>query len=304
MKKIFHGFGLGLRKDYYSEILATQPAVDWFEIISENYFVDGGKPLYFLDAIREQYPIAMHGVSLSIGSTDPLNKHYLKNLKSLADRINPIFISDHLCWTSVGGINSHDLLPLPYNEASIKHIVERINFVQDYLGRQILLENLSSYVSFAESDMTEWDFVSEVVEQADCMLLLDINNIYVSARNHHFDPFDYLKGVPAQRVMQHHLAGHSDYGDYIIDTHDAPVVDPVWQLYKVAAELFGPVSTMIERDDNMPTFSELLAELNYARTLAEPIYSQQQASVVLPVTSRYQFTSTIPSVGVQEQHYG
>ncbi|WP_084611136.1 DUF692 domain-containing protein [Zooshikella ganghwensis] len=304
MKKIFHGFGLGLRKDYYSEILATQPAVDWFEIISENYFVDGGKPLYFLDAIREQYPIAMHGVSLSIGSTDPLNKHYLKNLKSLADRINPIFISDHLCWTSVGGINSHDLLPLPYNEASIKHIVERINFVQDYLGRQILLENLSSYVSFAESDMTEWDFVSDVVERADCMLLLDINNIYVSARNHHFDPLDYLKGVPAQRVMQHHLAGHSDYGDYIIDTHDAPVVDPVWQLYKVAAELFGPVSTMIERDDNMPTFSELLAELNYARTLAEPIYSQQQASVVLPVTSRYQFTSTIPSVGVQEQHYG
>ncbi|RDH43899.1 DUF692 domain-containing protein [Zooshikella ganghwensis] len=304
MKKIFHGFGLGLRKDYYSEILATQPAVDWFEIISENYFVDGGKPLYFLDAIREQYPIAMHGVSLSIGSTDPLNKHYLKNLKSLADRINPIFISDHLCWTSVGGINSHDLLPLPYNEASIKHIVERINFVQDYLGRQILLENLSSYVSFAESDMTEWDFVSDVVERADCMLLLDINNIYVSARNHHFDPLDYLKGVPAQRVMQHHLAGHSDYGDYIIDTHDAPVVDPVWQLYKVAAELFGPVSTMIERDDNMPTFSELLAELNSARTLAEPIYSQQQASVVLPVTSRYQFTSTIPSVGVQEQHYG
>lgn len=304
MKKIFHGFGLGLRKDYYSEILATQPAVDWFEIISENYFVDGGKPLYFLDAIREQYPIAMHGVSLSIGSTDPLNKPYLKKLKSLADRINPIFISDHLCWTSVGGINSHDLLPLPYTEASIKHIVERINFVQDYLGRQILLENLSSYVSFAESDMTEWDFVSEVVERADCMLLLDINNIYVSARNHHFDPLDYLKGVPAQRVMQHHLAGHSDYGDYIIDTHDAPVVDPVWQLYKVAAELFGPVSTMIERDDNMPTFSELLAELNYARTLAVPIYSQQQASVVLPVTSRYQFTSTIPSVGVQEQHYG
>ncbi|MBU2706742.1 DUF692 domain-containing protein [Zooshikella marina] len=301
---MFHGFGLGLRKDYYSEILATQPAVDWFEIISENYFVDGGKPLYFLDAIREQYPIAMHGVSLSIGSTDPLNKHYLKNLKSLADRINPIFISDHLCWTSVGGINSHDLLPLPYTEASIKHIVERINFVQDYLGRQILLENLSSYVSFAESDMTEWDFVSEVVERADCMLLLDINNIYVSARNHHFDPLDYLKGVPPQRVMQHHLAGHSDYGDYIIDTHDAPVVDPVWQLYKVAAELFGPVSTMIERDDNMPTFSELLAELNSARTLAEPIYSQQQASVVLPVTSRYQFTSTIPSVGVQEQHYG
>ncbi|MGI0115540.1 MNIO family bufferin maturase [Zooshikella sp. RANM57] len=304
MKKVFHGFGLGLRKDYYSEILATQPAVDWFEIISENYFVDGGKPLYFLEAIREQYPIAMHGVSLSIGSTDPLNTHYLKNLKSLADRINPIFISDHLCWTSVGGINSHDLLPLPYTEASIKHIVERINAVQDYLGRQILLENLSSYIMFAESDMTEWDFVSEITERADCLLLLDINNIYVSARNHQFDPIDYLKGVPAGRVMQHHLAGHSDYGEYIIDTHDAPVVDPVWQLYKVAAELFGPVSTMIERDDNMPPFSELLAELNYARTLAEPTYTQQQTSVVLPTTSRFHFANPAKTMSVQEQHYG
>ncbi|MBU2711085.1 MNIO family bufferin maturase [Zooshikella harenae] len=304
MKKVFHGFGLGLRKDYYSEILATQPAVDWFEIISENYFVDGGKPLYFLDAIREQYPIAMHGVSLSIGSTDPLNKLYLKKLKSLADRINPIFISDHLCWTGVGGINSHDLLPLPYTEASIKHVVERIHYVQDFLERQILVENLSSYVTFAESDMAEWDFVSEVVERADCLLLLDINNIYVSARNHQFDPIDYLKGVPAQRVMQHHLAGHSDYGEYIIDTHDAPVVDPVWQLYKVAAELFGPVSTMIERDDNMPVFSELLAELNYARTIAEPIYTQQQTSVVLPTAGRYHFASPTMAMSVQEQHNG
>lgn len=276
MNRPFYGFGLGLLHNYYQEILDSKPNVDWFEIISENYFVAGGKPLYYLDAIREQYPLAMHGVSLSIGSTDPLNKDYLKQLKSLAQRINPVFISDHLCWTGVDHINSHDLLPLPYTEQTIRHIVERIKYVQEFLGRQILLENLSSYVTYADSEMTEWEFISEIISRADCYLLLDINNIYVSARNHQFSPTDYLHGIPAERVMQHHLAGHSDYGDYVIDTHDMPVVDNVWKLYQEAAQLFGPVSTMIERDDNMPTFSELLTELNQARSIGKPIYTAWQ----------------------------
>lgn len=276
MNRPFYGFGLGLRHDYYQEILETQPNVDWFEIISENYFVAGGKPLYYLDAIREQYPLAMHGVSLSIGSTDPLNQDYLTQLKKLAKRINPIFISDHLCWTGVDHINSHDLLPLPYTEQTIQHIVSRIQYVQEFLGRQILLENLSSYVTFADSKMTEWEFIKEIVTRADCYLLLDINNIYVSARNHQFNPTEYLNGIPAERVMQHHLAGHSDYGDYVIDTHDMPVVDNVWSLYQEAAQLYGPVSTMIERDDNLPAFSELLAELNQARAIAGPIYTDYQ----------------------------
>ena len=268
-KPPFAGYGLGLRPNYYSEILHTRPSVDWFEIISENYMIDGGKPLYFLDHIREMYPLAMHGVSLSIGSTDALNLSYLKQLKQLIKRVNPLWVSDHLCWTGVNAHNSHDLLPLPYNDESIQHIVTRIQQVQDILEQKILLENLSSYVNFAESDRPEWEFVAAIAEQADCWLLLDINNIYVSARNHGFDAITYINAIPADRVVQLHVAGHADYGTYVVDTHDAPVADPVWELYDYAVQRFGPVSAMIERDDNMPEFSELMAELDTLKAIAE-----------------------------------
>lgn len=264
----FLGYGLGLRQEYYDLVLENRPAVDWFEIISENYMVQGGKPLYYLDAIREHYPMVMHGVSMSIGGTDPLNVDYLRDLKKLIQRAQPAWVSDHLCWTGQGGHNLHDLMPLPYTEEAIRHVVERVKVVQDYLDRQILLENVSSYVSFSHSSMSEWEFYSAIAQEADCLMLLDINNIYVSARNHGFDPMAYVNGVPAERVQQFHLAGHADYGDYVIDTHDHPVVDPVWELYAAALRRLGPVSTMIERDDHMPPFSELLTELQQARDIA------------------------------------
>ncbi|WP_455374676.1 MNIO family bufferin maturase [Kaarinaea lacus] len=272
-KRNFLGYGLGLRTDYYDIILKEKPDVDWFEILSENYMVKGGKALYYLEAIREQYPVVMHGVSMSIGGTDPLDFDYLHQLKTLMDRANPEWISDHLCWTGQGNHNLHDLMPLPYNDEAISHVAERVKQVQDYLGTRILLENVSSYVTYKQSEMSEWEFYSRVVEEADCLMLLDINNIYVSARNHHFDPIDYINGVPPQRVQQFHLAGHTDYGHYVIDTHDHPVVDPVWELYGEALKRFGPVSTMIERDDQMPPFDELMAELNQARAIGKSVLS-------------------------------
>lgn len=263
------GFGLGLRTDHYNEVLDTKPNVDWFEVISENYMVRGGKPLHFLDKIRADYPMVMHGVSLSIGSTSAFDPTYLKDLRKLADRIQPAWISDHLCWTGIHGQNIHDLLPLPYTEETAKHVAERVNIVQDYLGRRILLENVSSYASYVDSTMSEWEFISLVCEKADCMLLLDVNNIYVSSYNHQFDAKTFIDGVPAHRVQQIHLAGHQNNGDYIIDTHDAPVIDPVWALYHYAIENFGCISTMIERDDQIPPLSELIEELQIARTIAE-----------------------------------
>jgi len=265
------GFGLGLRVDHYETILNSAPAVDWFEIISENYLVPGGKPLHYLDRIRERYPLVMHGVSMSIGSTDPLNRDYLKQLKALAARIEPAWISDHLCWTGVHGTNLHDLLPLPYTEETIDHVAARIREVQDFLGRQMLIENVSSYVSYVQSQLSEWDFLRAVCERADCLLLFDVNNVYVSSVNHGFDPLDYLNGIPAARVQQFHLAGHEDHGHYIIDTHDHPVPDPVWELYAQALRRFGPVSTMIERDDNIPPLDELTAELDRARCIAAQV---------------------------------
>lgn len=272
------GYGLGLRTEYYDTILKQQPNVDWLEIISENYMVDGGKALYYLDRFRERYPIVMHGVSLSIGGTDPLDMDYLHRLKALVDRVEPMWLSDHLCWTGQGGHNVHDLLPLPYNNPAVSHLVDRIKQVQDFLGRQILMENVSSYVTYTHSQMSEWEFYSTVVEQADCLMLLDINNIYVSAINHGFDPLDYLNGVPLERVQQFHLAGHTSYGDFIVDTHDHPVVDPVWDLYARAVERFGRVSTMIERDDNFPPFDELMAELDQARAIGDAILDKQQCT--------------------------
>ena len=259
------GFGLGLRVEHFAEILANPPAIDWFEITSENFFVEGGKPRHHLQFVRERYPVAMHGVSLSIGSTDALDMDYLRALRRLMRDIEPAWVSDHLCWTGVGGINSHDLLPLPYTEEAIAHVSSRIGQVQEYLGREILLENLSSYVEFGDSRMPEWEFIDEIARRSGCRLLLDVNNIQVSARNHGFDPLDYLAGIAPDRVWQIHLAGHSDFGDYAIDTHDHDVPAEVWSLYEETIRRLGPTSTMIERDDDMPPLAGLLAELQLAR---------------------------------------
>ena len=264
----FLGFGLGLRIDHFEHVLEQRPPVDWFEVIAENFLVAGGKPRYYLHAIREHYPMVMHGVSLSIGSTDPLDMDYLRALKALANEVQPEWMSDHLCWTAVNGVNTHDLIPLPYTEEAVAHVVERIERVQDFLGRQILMENVSSYVSFKDSCMTEWDFLNEVSRRADCLILFDINNIYVSARNHGFDPMTYIDAIDPARVRQFHLAGGTDYGDYIIDTHDREVPETVWALYAAALKRYGPISSMIERDANIPEFPELLAELDVARRIA------------------------------------
>ncbi|ABQ55659.1 DUF692 domain-containing protein [Legionella pneumophila serogroup 1] len=262
------GFGLGLRPNYYEEILTSKPDLDWFEILTENYLIPGGKPLYYLDKIREHYSIVMHGVSLSLGSTDPLNWDYLKQVQELASRIEPVWISDHLCWTGVHGLNTHDLLPVPYTTEAIQHIVSRIQEIQDFLKRPFLIENVSSYLTYKQSEMSEWDFILEIVKQSGCYLLLDVNNVYVSSFNHNFDPMAYINSMPPGRVAQIHLAGHTSHGDYIIDTHNAPVIEPVWDLYEATIQRLGPVSTMIERDDNMPDFSELLSEINHAKRLS------------------------------------
>jgi len=271
------GFGLGLRTPHYVDILETNPAIDWFEILTENYLVPGGKPLYYLDQIKERYPVVMHGVSMSLGSTQDLDWAYLKQVKDLAKRVNARWISDHVCWTGVHRTNMHDLLPLPYTHECIEHIVNRIKQVQDFLEQPMLIENVSSYLTYAHSAMTEWEFLREITEQADCYLLLDVNNIYVSSFNHHFDPEDYLKGIPLNRPKQIHLAGHSNNGDHIVDTHDASVIDPVWQLYSNALQRFGQISTMIERDDHIPPLDELVQELAKAKHIADNVHSQQSA---------------------------
>jgi len=269
----FQGFGLGLRPQHFPDILGPDGTrdldrVDWFEIISENFMAVGGMPLRNLMAVRERRPMAMHGVSLSIGAPDPLDDDYLKNLKSLADLIDPAVVSDHLCWTGAHGVNLHDLLPLPLTEETLNHVAARVGQVQDALGRRIALENASTYVTFTSDTMDEWDFLAELTRRADCDLLLDINNVYVSAFNHGFDAADYLAGIPKDRVRQIHLAGHEHNGDHIVDTHDAPVAEPVWDLYRAAVARFGAVPTMIERDANIPPFADLVEELGAARRLA------------------------------------
>lgn len=273
-------FGLGLRTAHYEEIASNRPAVDWFEILTENYLVDGGRPMQWLDRIRADYPLVMHGVSLSIGSVDPLDFEYLSAVKRLAQRISPRWISDHLCWTGIASKNLHDLLPLPYTESAVRHVAERVQRVQDFLGRRILLENVSSYVEFAGAELSEWEFLAEVAQRSDCHILLDVNNVYVSAFNHGFDAQAYLAGIPVERVQQIHLAGHSNCGDYIIDTHDAPVIDPVWALYAKAIERFGAVPTMIERDDRIPPLADLLAELDRARRVAEDALAREAACMI------------------------
>lgn len=274
------GFGLGLRPQHYPAILegGTDIAgqVDWFEIISENYMVAGGLPLANLMAVRARYPMIMHGVSLSIGSTDPLDLDYLAGLKDLARRVEPAIISDHLCWTGVAGTNMHDLLPLPLTEEALAHVCGRIDQVQDVLGRTIAIENASTYVTFAQSSIPEWEFMTELVRRSGCRLLLDVNNVYVSAFNHDFPAETYIDAIAAESVAYIHLAGHENNETYIIDTHDHPVVDGVWDLYAHAIRRFGPVATMIERDDNIPPFAELVAELGQARRIAAGATRQSQ----------------------------
>jgi uncharacterized protein len=262
------GYGLGLRPMHYADFLAAPQAVDWLEFISENYMIQGGKPLAMLDAIRQDYPVVMHGVSMSIGSVAPLDTDYLHRLKSFADHIDAKWISDHLCWTGVHGVNLFDLYPLPYTAEAIKHVAGRIRQVQDILGRRLVIENVSSYINYADSAMSEWDFVTAIAEESDCLLLLDINNIYVSGINHGFDPRTYIDKLPTHRIQQIHLAGHSNIGDFIIDTHDAAIIDPVFDLYGYACRRLGPISTMIERDDKIPPLPELLAELQRVRQVA------------------------------------
>ena len=264
----FAGFGLGLRRPHYADFLARAVPVDFVEIISENFMVDGGRPLVTLDEIRERYAVAMHGVSMSIGSTAGLDHEYLNRLKLLADRVRPLWVSDHLCWTGFGGHNTHDLLPLPYSEEALDTVCANIAIAQDVLARPILFENPSSYVQFADSGMTEWDFLSAMCQRTGCYLLLDVNNIYVSSRNHGFDADSYLAAIPADRVRQIHLAGHSQSDTMLIDTHDSPVAVDVWTLYQAASRRFGPVATMIEHDDDIPPLVDLLAELDIARCYA------------------------------------
>jgi len=270
------GFGVGLRRPHYARILEERPShdappVNWFEVISENFMVEGGRPLEVLEGVRAQYPVVMHGVSMSIGSSDPLNRDYLRALYALARRVEPAWVSDHLCWTSVGGHNLHDLLPLPYTEETVRHVAWRIRKVQDILERTILIENVSSYMAFRVSRLTEWEFLSAVAEEADCAILLDINNIFVSAFNHRFDALRYIDAVPADRVVQFHLAGHSDHGSYLLDTHDHPIRPEVWALYEHAVRRFGRVPTVIEWDDNIPEFDVLAAAADEARRRCESV---------------------------------
>lgn len=264
----FAGFGLGLRKPHYAEFLETRVAVDFVEVISENFMIDGGRPRRILREVRERYPVALHGVSMSLGSADGLDGAYLARLRALVDETDPLFVSDHLSWSRIDGFNSHDLLPFPYTREALALVAANVDRAQEALGRSILVENPSTYIDFAPSDMTEWAFLDALCARTGCGLLLDVNNVYVSATNHGFDPFEYLDGVPHARVRQIHLAGHSQGNELLIDTHDQPVPDPVWGLYAHVLPKLGPVATMIERDDAIPPLHELLAELGTARGIA------------------------------------
>ena len=263
----FSGYGLGLRKEHYRDFLETSVPVDFVEVISENFMVDGGQPRHILRQVRERHPVAMHGVSMSIGSADGLDHDYLKRLRALANEIEPLFVSDHLSWSRTAGFNSHDLLPLPYTEEALALVCRNIDRAQETLGRPMLFENPSSYIAFVDSPMTEWEFLAEMSRRTGCGLLLDVNNIYVSSRNHGFDAYAFLRGIPADRVRQIHLAGHTEMPEILIDTHDQPVCDDVWSLYAQAMSLLGPVATMIERDDAIPPLAELLDELAIAQAI-------------------------------------
>jgi uncharacterized protein (UPF0276 family) len=261
------GHGIGLRPPHFPKILDGTARADWFEVISENYMGPGGQPLKILEKARELAPIALHGVSINLGGCDPLRDDYIAQLASLAKRIDPLWISDHLCWVGVDGHYAHDLLPLPYTDEAVIHVAERIRQVQERLGRRILIENVSSYLTYRYSKMTEWDFLASIANEADCGILLDLNNVYVSANNNGFDPIEYLHGIPIARVGQFHLAGHSDAGTHLVDTHDHPICPEVWNLYREAVRRFGPVPSLVERDDNIPPFEEVIAEAVQARAI-------------------------------------
>jgi uncharacterized protein (UPF0276 family) len=266
-----YGIGIGLRVPHYDHILSQKPTVDWFEIISENFMVDGGRPLQILDRILEQYRVVQHGVSMYFGSAEPLNREHLKKLKRLVKRTNTPWLSDHLCWGSVDGRYTHDLLPMPYTVAAAKITAQKIRHARDFLEVPIAVENVSSYAEFHVSEMTEWEFLNEVVERADCGILLDVNNIYVSSRNHGFDPFAYLDAVPASRVAQIHIAGHSKFEKYTLDTHDHPVIDPVWKLYAHAVRRAGPSATLLEWDAHIPSFDEVHHEASKANRFLDTV---------------------------------
>lgn len=261
------GCGIGLRKEHFDEILSAQPAVPFFEAISENYMVDGGRPLEMLDRVRRDYPVALHGVSMSLGSAEPVDREYLRRLKQLCDRVSPAIVSDHLCWTGLGGHNSHDLLPLPLTEEAARRTAGKIREVQEFLGRRILVENISSYVEHTASRLSEADFLAAVADEADCGILLDVNNLYVNARNHGLDARRFLSRLPAHRIGQMHLAGHEDHGDLVIDTHDHPVTGAVWELYRAAVTRFGPVPTLVEWDAAIPPLETVLAEARRAQEI-------------------------------------
>jgi uncharacterized protein (UPF0276 family) len=295
------GLGLGLRNQHFDYILKNKPQVDWFEIISENFMDSGGKPRYILKQIVEHYPVVMHGVSLSIGSTDPLNFEYLQRLKNLAGEINPLWISDHLCWTGVQSINSHDLLPVPLNEESLKHICERIKIVQDFLGRKMIFENPSTYLSFTNSTIAEYDFLRMMCEETNCGLLLDVNNVYVSAFNNGFDSKEYINRLPHSNIVQMHIAGHQHCGDYIIDTHDSKVENEVWNLFAQAWQLTGGVATLLEWDNHIPDFEAYHAELLKAKQFMSGFNSialvKENIDVKEPVSNPVNFM--IPEISVE-----
>ena len=265
-----YGVGIGLRIPHYHHIFEKKPVVDWFEIISENFMVDGGRPLRVLDQILERYRVVQHGVSMYFGSAEPLNREHLRRLKTLVKRTKTPWLTDHLCWGSVDGRYSHDLLPMPYTFEAAKKTAQKIREARDFLEVPIAVENVSSYAEFHVSEMTEWEFLTEVVEDADCGILLDVNNIYVSSRNHNFDPLDYLNSVPHERVAQIHIAGHSKFEKYILDTHDHAPIDPVWKLYSRAIELIGPTATLLEWDDLIPSFDEVHKEALKAKKYLQP----------------------------------
>jgi len=262
------GAGIGLRPPHYADVAAGRARIDWLEVITENFMVEGGNPRRVLRAVRERYPVVLHGVSMSLGSVDPLDERYLDGLATLAREVEPAWISDNLCWSSFGGHSAHDLWPLPYTEEALRHVAARIARVQERLGRRILVENVSSYLTYRHSTMSEWEFLAALAEAADCGLLLDVNNVFVSARNHGFDPIAFLDGVPRARVGQFHIAGHSDKGTHLLDTHDHPVCDDVWALYRHAVRRFGARSTLLERDDDIPSLDELCAEARRAADVA------------------------------------
>ena len=261
------GHGIGLRTRHFSRFEAEPSPVDWVEVVTENFMAEGGRPLAVLENVRRDTPVAVHGVSLSIGSTDPLSEPYLRDLRRLVDRIEPALVTDHLCWGSHRGRYLHDLLPLPYTEESLAHVAARVAAVQERLGRQILLENPSAYVAWRGSTMTEWEFLGELARRADCGILLDVNNVHVSARNLGFDPVAYLDGIPPERVGQIHLAGHADRGRYLLDSHDGPVPPPVWDLYREALRRLGRVPALVEWDDRIPPLEDLVAQSRRAAAI-------------------------------------